>query len=69
MYNNAIAPYSSASSTELTLTAEKQRKSSLMAPEVSLNGHGGAIYSIDFDPTGKFLLSASMDKQICECFS
>lgn len=47
-------------------SVESGRTSSLYAPEVSLHGHEGAIYSIDFDPSGKFLCSASFDKQICK---
>ena len=31
-----------------------------------LSGHDGAIYSIDFDPEGSHLVSASYDRQICK---
>lgn len=50
-----------------TSKAEPGRTSALMAPEVSLTGHAGAIYSIAFDPTGNHLCSGSFDKQICKC--
>lgn len=50
-----------------TAKAEPGRTSALMAPEVNLTGHAGAIYSIAFDPTGKHLCSGSFDKQICKC--
>jgi WD40 repeat protein len=56
-------------STAMTLSkfasSEQGRTSSLMAPEVSLVGHQGAVYSIAFDPSGKFMCSGSFDKQIC----
>jgi len=41
-----------------------QRLSSLSAPELSLTGHEGAVYSVAFDPSGKFLCSGSLDRQI-----
>ncbi len=28
------------------------------------SGHGGAVYSVEFDPTGTLLASASFDKTI-----
>lgn len=43
-----------------------QRLSSLSAPELSLSGHEGAVYGVAFDPTGKFLCSGSLDRQICK---
>ena len=59
------------SSTALTVSSknitEPGRTSSLMAPEVVLLGHTGAVYSIAFDPLGEHLCSGSFDKQICEC--
>lgn len=61
----SIAPTSQA----LTLSrtpAEPGRTSALMAPEVALLGHEGAVYSIAFDPSGNHLCSGSMDKQICK---
>ena len=48
---------------------QRKLKSNLAAPEVTLLGHDGAIYSLDFDPTGKFLCSASMDRNICKSSS
>jgi Prp8 binding protein len=48
-------------------STEPGRTSSLMAPEVSLLGHEGAVYSIAFDPSGQHLCSGSFDKQICKC--
>jgi hypothetical protein len=50
----------------LSRSAEPGRTSALMAPEVSLLGHEGAVYSIDFDPSGLHLCSGSYDKQICK---
>ncbi len=47
-------------------SSEPGRTSALLAPEVSLQGHEGAVYSIDFDPSGRFLCSGSYDKQICK---
>ena len=40
------------------------RTSSLAAPNVMLTGHDGPVYSITFDQSGRYLASASMDKQI-----
>ncbi len=40
------------------------RTSSLAAPNVLLTGHDGPVYSITFDQSGRYLASASMDKQI-----
>lgn len=70
--NNSTALVSFANTSQ-ALTTTKQstepgRTSSLLAPEVSLLGHGGAVYSIDFDPSGNFLASGSYDKQICKYF-
>lgn len=50
----------------LTTTSINQRKSDLMAPEVSLIGHEGAIYSMSFDPEGQHLCSGSFDTNICK---
>lgn len=47
-------------------TTKNQRVSSLSAPEISLAGHDGAVYSVAFDPDGKNLCSGSMDRQICK---
>ena len=67
--NSSALVQFAATSQALTVSkmqAAPGRTSSLMSPEVSLLGHEGAVYSIDFDPTGKFLCSGSFDKQICE---
>ena len=40
------------------------RTSSLAAPNILLNGHDGPVYSIAFDQSGRYLASASMDRQI-----
>jgi WD40 repeat protein len=44
--------------------AVPERLSSLMAPEVTLTGHEGAVFSLSFDPTGKYMCSGSYDKSI-----
>ena len=49
-----------------TSVIDPSRTSSLPAPEVSLVGHEGAVYSISFDPTGNHLCSGSLDKNICK---
>ncbi|CAI2302965.1 unnamed protein product [Caenorhabditis sp. 36 PRJEB53466] len=43
---------------------EQTRTSSLMAPTMVLQGHGGEIYSSRFSPDGLFLASAGYDQQI-----
>jgi Prp8 binding protein len=48
----------------LSSTSNNQRVSSLSSPEMSLSGHDGAIYSMAFDPEGKHICSASMDRQL-----
>ncbi len=50
----------------LVLSEKASRLSSLSDPELHFTGHEGAIYSIDFDSSGKHLASGSMDKNICE---
>lgn len=47
-----------------TSDVNSKRTSKLMAPEMSLTGHEGPIYSIAFDPPGEHLCSGSLDKQI-----
>lgn len=42
------------------------RTSGLQAPTVMLTGHEAAIFSLSFDPAGKNLASASMDRNICK---
>ena len=37
-------------------------------PELALVGHEGAVYGIDFNPTGNYLCSGSLDKNICTNF-
>lgn len=64
----SIAPTSQALMLSRT-PAEPGRTSALMAPEVSLLGHEGAVYSIAFDPSGNHLCSGSFDKQICKFHS
>jgi WD40 repeat protein len=51
---------------QLTFLPSHKRKvkSHLAAPEITLSGHDGAIYSICFDPSGNHLCSSSMDRQI-----
>ncbi len=51
----------------LVLSDRASRWSSLSNPELHLTGHEGAIYTIDFDPTGQHLSSGSMDQKICKC--
>lgn len=41
-----------------------KRTSSLAAPNLLLEGHTAAVYSLSFDPSGQFLASASLDKSI-----
>ena len=70
--STALVAIGSSSFTALTLSSktvtEPGRTSSLMAPEVVLLGHAGAVYSIAFDPLGEHLCSGSFDKQICTFF-
>ena len=40
------------------------RTSGLFAPTMQLSGHGAAIYTMKFDPTGKHLASGSFDRRI-----
>ncbi len=51
----------------LVLSEKASRWSSLSNPELHLTGHEGAIYTIDFDPTGQHLSSGSIDQKICKC--
>lgn len=41
-----------------------ERTSQLVAPTMLLTGHQAAVYSLAFDPTGKYLASCSFDKTI-----
>ena len=41
-----------------------KRTSKLQAPTMLLAGHQGAIHSVKFDPSGKYLASASFDRSI-----
>jgi WD40 repeat protein len=47
-------------------TISSTRTSELLAPTMLLTGHEGAIYSIEFDPTGNNLASGSFDSNICK---
>jgi|ERR1711974_42598 len=49
---------------ETLMKASKPRTSDLFAPIMQLTGHGGKIYSTNFSPDGKSLVSASFDKRI-----
>ena len=51
-------------STQHVLNVAPGRTSELQGPNMQLKGHGGAIYSCAFDPTGALLASGSMDKSI-----
>mmetsp|Transcript_12010 Transcript_12010/g.12069 ORF Transcript_12010/g.12069 Transcript_12010/m.12069 type:complete len:359 (-) Transcript_12010:115-1191(-) len=48
----------------LTNVNKEKRVSGLQAPTMLLTGHESAIYSIDFDPSGQHIASASFDRQI-----
>eukprot|EP01035_Chromulina_nebulosa_P026856 gene26856-35223_t len=50
------------SSTALVVGSSGRK--SLLAEDLSLSGHEGAIYSICFDPSGNHLCSSSFDRQI-----
>jgi Prp8 binding protein len=52
--------------TSLILRENASRISSLPSPELNLTGHEGAVYSLSFDPTGKYLCSGSLDRNICK---
>jgi len=41
-----------------------KRTSSLMAPTMELSGHGGAIFTAKFNPSGSHLASAGFDKSV-----
>ncbi|EKX45555.1 hypothetical protein GUITHDRAFT_108428 [Guillardia theta CCMP2712] len=43
---------------------EEHRTSALLAPIMLLQGHGGEVLTVRFDPTGKYLASAGHDKDI-----
>lgn len=46
------------------IVREGARTSSLPAPEMTLTGHEGAVYSVVFDPEGGHLATAGMDRGI-----
>lgn len=53
----------------LILRPEKlDRSSSLPSSELTFSGHDGSVLSIDFDPSGNYLASASTDNTICKIF-
>ncbi|CAM9891487.1 unnamed protein product [Phaeothamnion confervicola] len=41
-----------------------ERTSTLLAPTMQLSGHEAPVYSVEFDPTGQSLASASFDRTI-----
>lgn len=41
-----------------------ERTSDLLAPTMLLTGHGAAIYTLEFDPSGQHLASGSFDRKI-----
>jgi Prp8 binding protein len=66
-YSSSIVSTNSlfgASNALITYNPAPGRLSSLYAPEISLSGHESAVYSIAFNPTGQYLCSGSMDRQI-----
>lgn len=66
-HSTALVSFAQTSQALITTSkTEPGRTSALMAPEVCLTGHAGAVYSIAFDPTGQHLCSGSFDKQICK---
>ena len=50
----------------MDVTTQTKRTSKLNAPTMLLTGHEGAVYSIDFDPSGEHLASSSLDSNICK---
>lgn len=48
------------------LEAGVPRTSSLLAPIMVLDGHQGEIFSAEFHPDGKHLVSTGFDRQICK---
>mmetsp|Transcript_5165 Transcript_5165/g.7155 ORF Transcript_5165/g.7155 Transcript_5165/m.7155 type:complete len:349 (+) Transcript_5165:62-1108(+) len=48
----------------IELDPNVERTSNLAAPTMVLSGHGAAVYSIKFDPSGQNLASGSVDKTV-----
>lgn len=48
------------------LEAGVKRTSSLLSPIMALEGHQGEIFSAEFHPEGKHLVSTGFDRQICK---
>lgn len=67
-YESALValPATASSLVKYNTGAGPERLSSLMAPEVSLSGHEGAVLALSFDSTGKFMCSGSYDRRICK---
>lgn len=51
----------------VTLKTLQGRTSGLAAPTMLLTGHGAAVYSLKFDPSGQHVASSSFDRHICMC--
>lgn len=51
----------------VTLKTLQGRTSGLAAPTMLLTGHGAAVYSLKFDPSGQHVASSSFDRSICTC--
>lgn len=45
---------------------EGSRTSSLPNPEMILTGHEAAVYTLSFSPSGDYLASSGMDRNICK---
>ncbi|OQS02139.1 WD domain-containing protein [Thraustotheca clavata] len=61
--SSAIVPVDSKVVT-LSSKADSTRTSNLQAPTMLLTGHGAAVYSMAFSPTGKTAATASFDRSI-----
>lgn len=64
-YSDELVPFQESYQALVETSLNNKTQSKLIDTNMVLTGHENAIYSLSFDPTGRYMCSASLDRKIC----